>query len=632
MLQKIRERITGGWAIAFLVLMAIPFAFFGVSGDFTGGSYAAKVEDVEIPVAQLENQYQAELARYAELGTDLPAELRSLVRQGVLNNLVRETLINVHVAEQGYRISDQMITDFIQRVPEFQVDGRFSKDRYYQWLEERALTPTTFEESQRESLRLQQFQRGLAATAFVTPAEYRRYLNLYGEQRRAAIATFNVDTFAEGIEIGEEEVVAYYDANPAEFRTEESVDVNYIEIDRASLSNQANVTEEQLREYYAQSTNRYLQDESRQARHILIPFGEDRSAAEEQAEALAARARAGEPFEDLARQYSADTGTVEQGGDLGMVLKSQMPGNLGDAIFSMSKGEIAGPVESEFGFHIIRLDAIQAGGPLPFEQVRAELENELRDIEAEEAFQDLQRSVSDALFDAQGLDEIAKTAGLEVQSAEGITRSGGEPFGANQAVIDAVFDPTVLNNIGAVSDIVELDANRAAVFQVREHHEAAQQPLDEVREQIVATLRMERARENARQRALELEAELRNGAIFAEAAAAAGAEVTPIRVFGRQDENADSRVLEAIFRAEKPAEGSAVVGNTVSEDGNYAVYSVSTVMPGRPESIPLEQRDAEKERLTQQAGAADYTAVVLDLERQADIVIADDALAEPEFQ
>jgi peptidyl-prolyl cis-trans isomerase D len=630
MLQKIRERITGGYAIAFLVLMAIPFAFFGVSGDFTGGSYAAKVEGVKIPAAELENQYQAELARYAEFGTDLPPELRSLVRQGVLNNLVRETVVNVHVSEQGYRISDQMITDFIQRVPEFQVDGRFSKDRYYQWLEERALTPTRFEESQRESLRLQQFQRGLAATAFVTPAEYRRYLNLYGEQRRAAIATFNVDAFAEDIEIGEEEVVAYYEENPVEFQTPESVDVKYIEIDRNHLVDQVDISEEQLREYYAQSTNRYLQDESRQARHILIPFGEDRSAAEEQAAAIAARVRAGEPFEDLARQYSADTGTADQGGDLGLVLKSQMPGDLGNAIFSMNKGEIEGPVESEFGFHIIRLDDIQAGGPLPFEQVRGELESELRDIEAEEAFQGLQRSVSDALFDARGLDEIAATAGLEVQSADGLTRSGGEPFGANQAVIDAVFDPTVLNN-GAVSDIVELDADRAAVFEVREHHEAAQQPLDEVREQIVATLRMERARENVRQRALELEATLQSGAEFAKAAAEAGAEVTPLRVFGRQDENADARVLEAIFRAEKPAEGRAVVGNTVSEDGNYAVYSVAAVIPGRPESIPLEQRDAEKERLTQQAGAADYTAVVLDLERQAEIVIADKALAEPEF-
>src|SRR5690606_28816418 len=144
----------------------------------------------------------------------------------------------------------------------------------------------------------------------------------------------------------------------------------------------------------------------RQARHILIPFGPDRRAAREQAAAIAGRVRAGEPFEDLARQYSADSGTAEQGGDVGMGVKSQMPGDLGDAIFSMSEGEIRGPVESDFGLHIIRLDDIQPGGPLPLEQVRAELENELRDIEAEASFRDLQRTLSDALFDAQGLQEI----------------------------------------------------------------------------------------------------------------------------------------------------------------------------------------------------------------------------------
>jgi peptidyl-prolyl cis-trans isomerase D len=534
------------------------------------------------------------------------------------------------VSEQGYRISDQMVTDFIQRVPEFQVDGEFSKDRYYAWLEERALTPTRFEESQRESLRLQQFQRGLAATAFVTPAEYRRYLNLYGEQRRASVASFNVDMFAEGIEISDDEVAAYYNDNPAEFQTPESADIDYIEINRSDLRRQADVSEQQLQEHYAQSSSRYLQDERRQARHILIPFGDDRDAAQQQAAALAARASAGEPFEDLARQYSGDGGTAEQGGDLGMVLKSQMPGSLGDEIFSMSKGEIRGPVESEFGFHIIRLDEIEAGGPLPLDDVRAELENELRDMQAEQAFQELERKLSDALFDAKGLQEMAAAAGLEVQTANGFTRSGGEPFGANQAAIDAVFDPHVLSE-GGVSDIVELDANRAAVFAVRAFHEAAQQPLDEVREQIVATLRMERARAIVRERALALEATLRDGADFAAAAAAAGAEATPLKTLGRQDDNTDPRVLEAIFRADKPAEGKATVGNTVSDDGNYAVFSVAAVIPGRPESIPLEQRDAEKVRLTSESGAADFTALVLELERQADIVLAEDALAAPEF-
>lgn len=627
MLQNIRDRITGGYAIAFLVLMAIPFVFFGINYDFTGGGYAAKVEGVEISAAQLQSEYSTELARYAEFGTDLPPQLRSVLRQGILTNLVRETLVNLHVADEGYRVSDQMVTDFIQRVPEFQVDGRFSKDRYYQWLEERSLTPARFEESQRESLRLQQFQRGLAATAFVTPAEYRRYLNLYGEQRRAAIATFNVDRFAEDVETSEDEIAAWYNDNPVEFQTPESADVDYIEIDRGALRRQAEISEQELQEYYTQSTNRYLQDERRRARHILIPFGEDRRAAAEQARALTARIEAGEPFEDLARQYSADGGTAEQGGDLGFMTRSQL---LGDDVFTMAEGETKGPIESEFGYHVVRLEEIQAGGPLPLDEVRSELENELRDIKAEEAFEELQRVLSDALFDGDTLEEMAAAAGLEVKTTDGFTRSGGEPFGANQAAIDAVFDPRVLRD-GGVSDIVELDANRAAVFQVREFHEAAQQPLDEVREQIAETLRMERARGVARERAQELQAKLKEGANLAEAAAEAGAEATPQRTIGREDDNVDPRVLEAIFRAAKPAEGEATVGDTVSEDGNYAVFSVAAVIPGRPESIPVEERDAGKEQLTSEAGSADYTAVVLELERSADIVIAENALAEPEF-
>jgi peptidyl-prolyl cis-trans isomerase D len=627
MLQNIRDRITGGYAIAFLVLMAIPFVFFGINYDFTGGGYAAKVEGVEISAAQLQSEYSTELARYAEFGTDLPAQLRSALRQGILTNLIRETLVNLYVTEEGYRVSDQMVTDFIQRVPDFQVDGRFSKDRYYQWLEERALTPARFEESQRESLRLQQFQRGLAATAFVTPAEYRRYLNLYGEQRRAAIATFNVDRFAEDVEISEDEIAAWYNDNPVEFQTPESADVDYIEIDRGALRRQAELSERELKEYHTQSANRYLQDERRRARHILIPFGDDRRAAAEQATALTARIKAGELFEDLARQYSADGGTAEQGGDLGFMTRSQL---LGDDVFTMTEGETKGPIESEFGYHVVRLEEIEAGGPLPLDQVRGELENELRDIKAEEAFQELQRILSDALFDGDTLEKMASAAGLEVKTTDGFTRSGGEPFGSNQAAIDAVFDPRVLRD-GGISDIVELDASRAALFQVREFHEAAQQPLDEVREQIAETLRMERARGIARERTQELQAKLRDGASLSEAAAESGAEATPLRTIGREDDNIDPRVLEAVFRAAKPAEGQATIGDAVSEDGNYAVFTVAAVIPGRPESIPVQERDAGKEQLTSEAGAADYTALVLELERRADIVIAENALAEPEF-
>lgn len=630
MLQNIRDRFTGTFAIVLLVLLGLSFVFFGITMPLMGGGYAAKVEGVEIPASQLENAYQAELARFAELGGELQPEIRRLIRQSVLDNLVRETLVDYYLVRSGYRVTDEMITNSIQRAPEFRADGRFSKDRYYAWLDERLLTPTLFEERQRNALRLQQLQRGVGATAFVTPAEYRRYLNLYGERRRAAIATFDVDAVAEGVEISDEEVVAYYETNPSEFQMPESVDLQYIEIDRNEIAQQVELSEDDIRDYYEQSTNRYLQDERRRARHILIEFGDDESAAEEQANALAERARAGEPFEDLARQHSADSGTAEQGGDLGLSAETQLPAALAGAIFSMQEGDIAGPVRSDFGFHVIRLDEVEAGGPLPLDQVRAELERELREMRAEDDYQALQRQMSDALFDAQGIEEIAESSGVELQSASEFTRAGGEPFGRNQAVIDAVFAPSVLDD-GMISEIVEIDANRAALFKVTEHNPAAQQPLEEVREQIERQLRTDRALQIVRERAAEVQERLGEGADIVAAASAAGAEVQPFALYARQSEEADPRVLEAIFRAGKPAGERPTIGTAVTEEGDHAVFAVAQVVPGRPETIPLAERDAGKLQLARESGAADYTAFILELERNADIVRSEDALAEPEF-
>lgn len=622
--------MTGGFAIAILALLCVPFVFFGINYDFTGSSYAAKVEGLKIPAARFESEYQAELARFAEFGGELQPELRRLIRRSVLDNLIRETLVEAHLAESGYRISDKMITDYIQEVPEFQVDGRFSKDRYYSWLDERGLTPTMFEENQRRGLRLAQFQRGLAATAFVTPADYRRYLNLTGEQRRTAIATFDVDAVAENVEIPEEEIRGYYDANKGEFQSPESVDLQYVLIDREALSGEVEVDEDELRQYYEESANRYLQDERRTARHILIEFGEDKGAAREKAAELLGRIEEGESFEQLAREHSADSGTAARGGDLGSMMRTQLPDALGAAIFSMQRGDVEGPVESDFGFHIIRLDEIQQGGPLPYEEVRAELEREYRDTKADETYRRLEREMSDALFDAQGIDDMAAGTGLDLGTASGFTRSGGEPFGNNQNVIDAVFSPDVLEG-GALSNIVELDANRTAVFKVTEYREAAPQPFEEVRETIAERLRSEEALEIVRERAAAMQAALEAGEDFTETATQYGAEASAYAPLRRQSDEVDPRVLDAVFRAPKPSEGKPAVGNAVTEEGDYAVFSVVAVEPGRPEAVPLPERDAGKLQLASSAGAADYTAFVLELERNAEIERGEDVLAEPEF-
>lgn len=627
MLQDIRDKFTGRFALVMLGLLCVPFAFFGINYNFIGSSYAAKVNGEEISVFEFDDAYRQQLANYGEFGAQLPDQLRAILKQNVLNNLIWDTVVDQYLSKEGFRVSDEMIAKSIQGAPEFRADGRFSKDNYYAWLAERGLDPLQFEANQRIGMRQGQLQRGIAATSFVTPAEYRRYLNLVREQREVAVATFDVETIAAGIEVDDDDIQTYYDERPEGFRSPETVDLKYIELRRDELQQQLEISEQELRDEYAALGNRYQQDEQRRASHILIPFGDDEAAAQQQATALAERVRAGEPFADLARQYSADSGTAERGGDLGLLPHSQMTGALGDSIFSLRKGEIAGPVRSEFGFHIVRLDEIQEGGPLPFEQVRAELEQDLRLRKSESLWRDAERSISDALFDAENIEELAATANLEVKVAKDYTRTGGTPFGNNQAAIDAIFDDGVLNQ-RLVSDIIELDANRSVVVQVTDYHEAERMPLAEVRDGIVDTLRRVRAHEIVAEKAAGLQAALREGQDFSAAAEAVDASDVSTVVIGRDDTELDSNIRDAVFAAKKPRAGEPQISTVQTTSGSEAVFSVLRHLPGRPEAIPVAQRDEGKRALAAQSGQADYTAFVFELERVADVKRNQEALAQ----
>jgi len=313
-----------------------------------------------------------------------------------------------------------------------------------------------------------------------------------------------------------------------------------------------------------------------------------------------------------------------------------MPDGLGDAIFSMAKGEIIGPVKSEFGYHVVQLDDIIAGGPLPFDQVRAELERELRDNAANDRYRMLERTLADAMFDATDLQSMTGSTGLEVQSENSYTRTGGGVFGANQAVIDAVFDPRVLDD-GQISDIIEVDADRTIVLKVSTHHEASRQSLEVVREQIIFSMQSGRALNIIQDRSSRLTEALEEGKQFGETeqfgetAFQLEAEYVPSVVVGRVDETMDRDLLNAIFTAKKPSAGNSRLGSVVTSVGDYVVFMVNAVMPGRPESIPLAERDARKENLQSQAGAADLNAFVSELQRRADIERNEDAFAEQEF-
>lgn len=625
MLQNMREKFTGTFAIILLAMIGLSFVFFGLNYSFIGSSYAARVDGEEINAGYFEQRYRDAIQGNPQLAS-LTGDIRVQVRRNLLEQLIAEQLIENFLNENGYRIGNDQIKTFIREAPDFQVDGRFDMETYRRILAENNLEPIRFEQLQRARLRQQQLQLAIGASALVTPAEYRRYLNLVAEQRVVTVATITPADVEDEIAINDEMIVAYYDNNPSLFQLPETADVEYIQVSRESVAEDIEIPEEDLVAYYQDNRSRYLQDEQRRARHILILFDDDEAAAEAKANDVLARLQAGESFETLAAEVSEDSLTATAGGDFGELTRSQYQDELASVIFSMQEGDVEGPVKSEFGFHILKLEDIVEPGPLPLAQVRGELLSELRQREAEDRYRDLERALSDALFDNADIQAIADATGLPVQAASGITRNGGEPFGSNQAAIDAIFDELVLTG-GNVSEVTELDADSAAVFRVVSYNPAARQPLEEVREQIEVALRAQQAETLLVNRAEQMLEAIANGDEFGVAAEAAGFDVSEPQLLSRNDQNADQALIFEVFAAAKPATEAPVTGRVRNLDGSYSVYSLDAVVPGRPESIPLAERDEGKLMMAQKSGIGDYQAFVRSLYNDADIVINEDVVA-----
>ena len=626
MLQNIRERFTGRFALVVLALICLPFLFFGVPNDFIATEDVASVDDVNISQPYFENQYQNEMLRYDSEGIEIPDEARIFVRQNVLNNIINDVLTEQFINKNGINISDEFIARVIQSSPEFMVDGQFSRDRYYTWLNERVIEPSLFEENQRINIRKGQLERGIRATSFVTPSEYRRYLNLIGEQRNVTIAEIDLSVLAEPINLEEEDVQEYYSSRSNEFLQPESIDFSYIELRKDQLNDDLDITDDEILQYYNDSGQRFAQDERRQASHILILLGEDEALSLQRASETLERINNGENFSDLVLSISDDEGSKQSDGDLGMLPRSQLPGALGDAIFSMAEGEISEVVRTDFGFHIVRLDRVESDGKVPLEIVESELRQELILQKAGQNFTDQERALSDALFDADNLSQLADYIGLEVITEESFSGQGGGSFGSNQIVIDAVFDAHRDNNY-ELSDILEIDANRSIVFQIEGYYEAKVRPLGDVRDTIVADMKLVSAEVLANDIATRLESLLIKGESIQEVANELSSVTTVSKLMNRASEDDDFMLQASVFGEKRSKDGVPRIGTVIMSNGNYAVYSVTESIYGIPESIPQNERDDARELLNQRSGLSDYSAFISELEQRADITKNDELIS-----
>jgi peptidyl-prolyl cis-trans isomerase D len=628
MLQKIREG--GKWVFGVLLgLIALSFVFFGIDFNIGVPTFAAKVNGEEVPLLEFQQRLQSAESQYANLyRAEFTDEIRRQIRNDVLQTLVRREALQQQVEGAGYRVSDERLTEAIRGIPEFQIDGEFSMEVYQSKLRNQGYNPESFELMQRSDLGIRELQQGVADSTFFTAAEFRQYIELVNERREIAYALFPADRFAEGVELEAGAVEAFYEANQALFMTEEAVDLEYLRITRASIASSLNVSDAQLREFYDQQAAAYASDEQRQARHILLT-GE---AAEQRAVAALERVRGGEDFAAVAAEVSEDGGTKAAGGDLGWVGRGTLVGPFEDTLFSLSQGEVAGPVETEFGFHIIRLDGVQAPDNPPFESIQGQLRDDFLETQVDETYYARANELEDAAFDAlTGLASVAEVVGLPLQRVNGFTRRGGVPeFPMADPVVQAAFSEEVLGE-GKNSPLLEL-GEEVVVIRVAEHHFSQPRTLDEVRETITARLIQQQAEARAAAQGAALMASLGEGADPAALVAEQSGSWHPARWVARAavEEDIPAEVVAGAFGLNWSSDGGVKHQGVALANGDYAVVELSRREPGQPQTISREERDNRKEQLARQTAIFELTAYVGQVTEDAKVQIPEQ-VAEGDF-
>lgn len=613
MLQTIHDKLKGWLAGVVLGAIGLVFVFWGINWTLSAPTYAAKVNGHEISGNEVRQTYQQQLAQYERQANGaLDDAQRAELKKHVLDDYVNSEALVSRADELGYRVSDGELLDAMAQVPAFQVDGKFDKTHAVAVLKAQGRSVAEIEALFRRDVKLRQLDSALSESSFVTATEFKQLSALTRQQRELAWLTVPAAKYAADATPDEAALKAYYEAHKAEYMTPETVNLRYVEISLAELAKKVSVDDAQLKAYFdeqkTKTPERYTQPEQRRVRHILLQVTDpkDDAAVKAKAEAILKRADAGEDFSKLAKEFSQDPGSAQQGGDLGWSDRKVWVAPFADAAFSMKEGEIRGPVKTQFGYHILKLDGIQPASVKSFEQSKSDLEAEYRKTEAERLFNNAQDQLADAaLQNTTDIDVVARKAGLTVHEIPDFSRAGGSgDLGKSPAVLEAAFSADVLD--GRLSSIVEVEKGRGVVLRATDHKLPAQKPLDAVRTEIVAAWKKQRGTELAAAAAAEAVKRLTAGESWESEAKALGVAAQPPKFVGRAEQAVPVEIRRDAFDEPKP-QGKPIYSSVPLPSGDTAVVALSAVRED-PSGDPKEREAQMRREFARSAAAGEAQA------------------------
>jgi peptidyl-prolyl cis-trans isomerase D len=601
------------WLLALLIVPS--FLLFGLEGynrSQDKGEPVAKVDGREITRTEWDAAHRSEVDRLRQSMPTLDAKLLDSpeARYATLEKLVRERVLAAAATQAHLATNDQRLARELQqnqviaslRGP----DGKLDMARYRQLVGQQGMTPEMFENQVRADLSSRQVLSGVANTGFATPAQAAVVLNAYFEKREVQVARFDAADYAAKVVPTDAEIETHYKANERLFQAPERADIEYVVLSPDTIKKGVAASEADLRAYHQQNAARNAGLEERRASHILIaappsaPAADREKAKAKATELLAVVQKAPDSFAEVAKKNSQDPGSAPAGGDLDFFTRGAMTKAFEEAAFGLKKGEISGVVETEFGYHIIRLTDLKAPKQRSFEEMRPELEAEYVKQQAQRKFTESADAFSNAVYEqSDNLKAVAERFGLEVRTATSVQRQppkGTTGVLANPKFLNAVFAPDSLEK-KRNTDAVEVGPNQLASARITAYTPARTLPLADVREQAKAQLVAQRAAELARKEGTDK--------LAAWKANPAGASLQPAVVISREEsQKLPQEVVEAALRADTTAL-PAWTGADLGRQG-YAVVKVNQLVPRAPPAEDLVRQ--QREQVAQVVASAESQA------------------------
>ena len=626
MLERIREGSQGPWAMIIIGLVVLSFVFAGVGSYLTssGSTAVAKVNGEEIDQATLERAYENQRARMEQQYGDSVAAMFSNegylkdFRRNVLEQLINNKVVEQQAAELGLRVSDAQVKETIRQMQAFQTAGEFDNERYLAVLRQSGFQPADFRDYLRTELTREQLTRALGVSSFALTSEVNRAWDLQSQTRDGEYLTINSQDFADSVEISQQDLENYYQANITAFDTQEKVNLAYVTLSVDDLKSDVNVSEQQIEDYYQNNRDRYREEEERRVSHILIEFGDDKDAARKKAESLHQELEQGADFATLAEESSDDTFSAENGGDLSFISRDMMDPAFDESAFGLAEvGDVSQVVETDFGYHIIKLTEIKPEQVTDLADVKDEIRSTLQQDQAMERFYELRARMDEVAFEVPDtLQDVAGVANQPVQETGLFARSQAPESVSNAEVLSLAFSPELIED-RMNSEVIELDENSVIVVRVKEHEAQRTRELSEVKSDIETRLRAEKSQQAAVSWAEELLTSLTAGEDVQESLQAHSLSWQSAEKVSRNPGELPRAVVDSLFTLSMQEGQSLDV--TELANGDVAVVRLTAVH--KPDAPAQELVNSLRQRLGQAYGQSAYQSYVNGLRSEAEVEI-----------